>query len=71
MQTKTANGARHEVVRWRREQLTDSGFPLSVAARLAQDARYDLHALIELVEHGCPPNLAARIVAPLDEEVAA
>jgi hypothetical protein len=71
MQTKTANGARHEVVRWRREQLTDSGFPLSVAARLAQDARYDLHALIELVEHGCPPNLAARIVAPLDDEVAA
>ena len=70
MQTKTANGARHEVVRWRREQLTDSGFPLSVAARLAQDARYDLHALIELVEHGCPPNLAVRIVTPLDDEVA-
>ena len=28
----------------------------------------DLHALIELVEHGCPPELAARILAPLDEE---
>ena len=66
-----AYGATHEIVRWRREQLTDSGFPLSVAARLAQDARYDLHALIELVEHGCPPHLAVRIVAPLDGEVAA
>jgi hypothetical protein len=71
MQTKTANGARHEVERWRREQLTDSGFPLSVAARLAKDARYDLHALIDLVERGCRPELAVRIVAPLDDEVAA
>jgi hypothetical protein len=71
MQTKTENGARQEVVRWRRQRLTDSGFPLSVAARLAADARYDLHALIELVECGCPPELAARIVAPLEAEFAA
>ncbi len=71
MQTKMANGARHEVVRWRREQLTESGFPWSVAVRLAEDGRYDLHALIELVERGCRPELAVRIVAPLDEEVAA
>jgi hypothetical protein len=71
MQTKTANGERQEVVRWQRQRLTDSGFPLSAAARLADDARYDLHALIELVECGCPPDLAARIVAPLDAEFAA
>jgi hypothetical protein len=71
MQTQMANGARHGVVRWRREQLTDSGFPPSVAARLAEDTRYDLHALIELVERGCPSQLAVRIVAPLDDEVAA
>ena len=67
MQTKIAKGARHAVVRWRREQLTESGFPLTVAARLAEDARYDLHALIELVERGCRPELAVRIVAPLDD----
>ena len=71
MQTKRANGARHEVVRWRREQLTDAGFPPSVAARLAEDARYDLHALIELVERGCRPELAVRILAPLEAECAA
>jgi hypothetical protein len=71
MQTKRENGARHEVVRWRRGQLTESGFPLSVAARLAADTRYDLHALVELVERGCPPHLAVRIMAPLDGEVAA
>ena len=66
-----AYGATHEIVRWRREQLTDSGFPLSVAARLAEDGRYDLHALIELVERGCPHHLAVRITAPLDVVMAA
>ena len=72
MRTKAACGQGvHEVVRWRREQLVDSGFPLPVAAPLAKDARYDLHALIELVERGCPPHLAARIVAPDDGEVGA
>jgi hypothetical protein len=71
MQAKMVTGVRHEVARWRREQLTESGFPPTLAARLAEDARYDLHALIELVERGCRPALAARIVAPLDDEVAA
>jgi hypothetical protein len=28
----------------------------------------DLHALTGLVERGCPPPLAARILAPLDHE---
>ena len=71
MQTKMTKEVRHEVVRWRSEQLTESGFPLTLAARLAEDGRYDLHALIELVERGCRPELAVRIVAPLDDEFAA
>lgn len=72
MQTKTANETkRHEVVRWRREQLVKSGFPLPLAARLAKDARYDLHGLIELVERGCDPDLAVRILAPVEGETAA
>ena len=71
MHTKIAEGVRHEVVRWRRERLTESGFSLTVSARLAEDARYDLHALIELVERGCQPELAVRILAPVDDEVAA
>jgi hypothetical protein len=57
-----------EVVRWRREQLAETGFSLPLAARVANDTQYDLHALIELVERGCPPGLAARILAPLDQE---
>jgi hypothetical protein len=61
---------RVEVVTWRCCQLARSGFSRRVAARLAADSRYDLHALIELVERGCPPELAVRILAPLDEEPA-
>jgi hypothetical protein len=59
------------VVHWRREQLVGSGFPLPLAARLAKDERYDLHALVELAECGCQPELAVRILAPEDGESAA
>jgi hypothetical protein len=66
-ETKDARAAR-DVVGWRRDQLVGSGFPLPLAARLARDPRYDLHALIELSERGCTPELAMRILAPLDTE---
>ena len=55
------------VVEWRREQLQASGFDAALAETLATELGVDLHALIELVERGCPPPLAARILAPLDE----
>ena len=55
------------VIDWRREQLLDAGFPGGLAEELACDWRFDLHALIELVERGCDPALAARILAPLDD----
>ena len=55
------------VVDWRREQLTSCGFPDALAVALAADCRIDLHALLELVDRGCPPRLAARILAPLDD----
>jgi hypothetical protein len=53
------------VVSWRREQLVAAGFEPRLARALARDARVDLHALIELVERGCPPELAVLILAPL------
>jgi hypothetical protein len=56
-----------QVVVWRREQLAEAGFSLPLAARVAGDTRYDLHALIELVERGCAPELAVRIFAPFEE----
>jgi hypothetical protein len=69
MRTETTDArAAHDVVGWRRDQLVGSGFPLPLAARLARDPRYDLHALIELSERGCTPELAVRILAPFDRE---
>jgi len=43
-----------------------AGFPGRLALRLAKDSSYDLHALIELVERGCPPELATRILTPVE-----
>ena len=72
MQTKTSTPrARDQVVRWRREQLLGSGFAPTLAATISENTRYDLHALIEFVERGCPPELAVRILAPVEEETAA
>lgn len=72
MRTQTATERDGEsVVRWRREQLVHTGFTLPLAAVIAKDARYDLHALIELVERGCQPELAVRILAPIEGQDAA
>ena len=57
------------VAAWRREQLVHSGFPPTLARELAADSRYDLHALIELVEQGCSPEFAVRILAPSEDAV--
>ncbi|HET6695169.1 MAG TPA: hypothetical protein VFG85_01585 [Gaiellaceae bacterium] len=57
---------RAAVAAWRRHQLDEAGFPASLAASLADDPRVDVHALIELVERGCRPELAARIAMPLE-----
>ena len=67
--TQSTLGA-HDVVAWRRQQLPRVGFSLPLATQVARDARYDLHALIELVERGCPPALGVRILAPLEEQAA-
>ena len=72
MRTNTMSEATgRDVVRWRRRQLTHTGFPPPLAAAIAEDARYDLHALIELVERGCRPDLAVRIFAPVGDGGAA
>ncbi len=45
---------------WRREQLCRLGLPRSLAERFAD--LVDWHALAELVERGCPAELALEIV---------
>jgi hypothetical protein len=55
------------LVAWRRRQLQRAGFGAALAEKLASDRRFDLHAVLELIDRGCPPELAARILAPLDD----
>jgi hypothetical protein len=43
-----------------------AGFDASLATRLTQDEAVDLHELLVLLDRGCSPELAARILAPLD-----
>ena len=71
MSTELQEQAGQDVIAWRRDQLARAGFPLPLASRVAHDQRFDLHALIELTERGCPPELATRILAPLEDADAA
>ena len=51
---------------WRRRRLAAAGFEPGLAAELAGEPAVDLHELLVLLDRGCPPSLAARILAPLD-----
>jgi hypothetical protein len=50
---------------WRRRRLIAAGFDAQLAAWLTESG-VDLHELLVLVDRGCPPMPAARILAPLD-----
>ncbi len=56
-----------DLVAWRRRRLAHAGFEAPLAEKLSSDRRFDLHAVLELIDRGCPPELAARILAPLDD----
>jgi hypothetical protein len=65
-QPSTSDRAATGLVPWRRRRLQRAGFDARLAERLAGDRGFDLHAVLELVDRGCPPDLAARILAPLE-----
>ena len=50
------------VERWRAELLLRSGYDPVAAAGLAARLDVDLHAAIDLLARGCPPDLALRIL---------
>jgi hypothetical protein len=54
-----------DVRRWRQDVLRRAGFDEDLAWSLASDGRVDLHDLVSLVDRGCSPRLAARILAPV------
>jgi len=55
------------VVAWRAERLIEAGLSPEMARAVAADGAYDLHAVLKLVDRGCPAELALRILAPLDQ----
>jgi len=59
-----------DVRTWRLCFLLDAGFDEELAQRLAARPDVELHALLELVDRGCPPALAGRILAPLADPAA-
>jgi hypothetical protein len=59
------NGPPLDVQAWRRCRLLEAGFPAGLADSVAADPRFDLHVLLELIDRGCPPELAVQILAPL------
>ena len=55
------------MIAWRERLLRGAGFPEALAGRVAEDRAYDVHGLIDLAERGCPPQLAVRILTPIEE----
>jgi NTE family protein len=50
-----------DVSDWRKRRLEEAGFDPTLAAELAT-TKVDLHALLNLLDRGCPPDLATRIL---------
>jgi hypothetical protein len=58
------------ILAWRVKRLRAAGFADDLARHVAREPAYDLHALLELVDRGCPAELAVRILAPIDKRPA-
>ena len=50
------------VTAWRAEQLEAAGYDARDAAKLAERRDVDLHAAVALIERGCSPALATKIL---------
>ena len=48
---------------WRMSALERAGYPREGAEQLARQHDVDLHAAIQLLERGCSPDLALRILS--------
>lgn len=57
-----ADAESERVTAWRAHELLRAGYEPLVAVTLAEHAEVDLHQALEIVERGCPPDLAARIL---------
>lgn len=51
-----------QVEHWRSNELMRAGYPPEAAAELASRHDIDLHHAVQLVERGCPAEVAVRIL---------
>ena len=52
----------HRVEAWRLITLLGAGYPVEIAELLAPRTQVDLHRAVELLEQGCPSEVALRIL---------
>ena len=50
------------VICWRASELIRAGFDTPEAVELAEQPGVDLHLALELIERGCSPELATKIL---------
>ena len=50
------------IERWRSDELERAGYDPRAAARIAARLDIDLHRAMNLLEQGCPPDVALRIL---------
>jgi hypothetical protein len=53
---------RERVIRWRVEQLAKVGYSWPAAMVIAANTHVDLHTAVDLVQRGCTPDTAVRIL---------
>lgn len=61
MQLESGQDERGKVEGWRLHVLMEAGYPVELAERVAA-SDVDLHHAVELVDQGCSPEVAARIL---------
>ena len=58
----TQNGELERIQRWRADELERAGYDPRAASELSARLDVDLHHAVDLVERGCPPELAFQIL---------
>jgi hypothetical protein len=61
-ETPVRSSEQELVETWRAQELERGGYDTDAAAELARRSDVDLHAAVELLRKGCPPEVALQIL---------
>lgn len=62
VELQTRESELERIEQWRTEMLERAGYTAEGAATLAARLDINLHSAIDLLEQGCPPDVALRIL---------